>query len=211
MKCEIIKDLLPLYCDKLTSEVSNEEIEAHLNGCSECSDIYKKMCTKDNADIPDTNVEPLKKVRRKNKLKIIGGFVSGILILCIIFVFAFVGVIPASSEDVVVTYSGRVLENGTLSIEFELNTDNRYYLGARGTRNCIVSDEGIDYTESIDTFYRVFKLPFSDLGGVPGCSLVDFVREDGELFDENDIYTIKFRDKEFTYSLKDIAEECGLQ
>ena len=30
MKCSIIRDLLPLYCDKLTSEDSNEQIEKHL-------------------------------------------------------------------------------------------------------------------------------------------------------------------------------------
>lgn len=30
MKCEIIRDLLPLYCDGLCSEASKQEIEAHV-------------------------------------------------------------------------------------------------------------------------------------------------------------------------------------
>ncbi len=29
MKCEVVRDLLPLYIDKLTSEESNKEIEKH--------------------------------------------------------------------------------------------------------------------------------------------------------------------------------------
>ena len=31
MKCEIIQDLLPNYIDGLTSPVTNQEIENHLN------------------------------------------------------------------------------------------------------------------------------------------------------------------------------------
>lgn len=45
MKCEIIRDLLPSYVDKLTSNESNSEIEAHLNACSECEQIYENMST----------------------------------------------------------------------------------------------------------------------------------------------------------------------
>ena len=33
MKCEIIRDLLPLYCDGLCSEASKQEIEAHVAQC----------------------------------------------------------------------------------------------------------------------------------------------------------------------------------
>ncbi|MBQ8780107.1 MAG: zf-HC2 domain-containing protein [Oscillospiraceae bacterium] len=97
MKCEIINDLLPLYCDGLTSQVSNEEIEKHLDGCKECTAVYESMRAENKTDIPDTNIEPLKKVRRKNKLKIIAGFAAGFLVLGIMFAFMYVGVVPASS------------------------------------------------------------------------------------------------------------------
>ena len=36
MKCDIIRDLLPLYCDGLCSEASKQEIEAHVAQCQEC-------------------------------------------------------------------------------------------------------------------------------------------------------------------------------
>lgn len=44
MKCEIIRDLLPLYADGLTSEESNQLIEAHIQSCSECAALAKGMC-----------------------------------------------------------------------------------------------------------------------------------------------------------------------
>ena len=41
--CDIIKDLMPLYVEGLTSEETGREIEAHLEGCGECRDLYKRM------------------------------------------------------------------------------------------------------------------------------------------------------------------------
>ncbi|MGN1230359.1 MAG: zf-HC2 domain-containing protein [Anaerotignum sp.] len=43
MKCEIIRDLLPMYMDGLTSEESNMEIETHLEDCALCSEILQQM------------------------------------------------------------------------------------------------------------------------------------------------------------------------
>lgn len=43
MKCEIIRDLLPLYLDGLTSKESNTEIEAHMKDCAPCSEILQQM------------------------------------------------------------------------------------------------------------------------------------------------------------------------
>ena len=36
MKCEIIRDLIPLYLDKVCSEDSRKLVEEHLAECSEC-------------------------------------------------------------------------------------------------------------------------------------------------------------------------------
>ena len=43
MKCEMIRDLLPLYIDGLTSKESNQEIEKHLKNCEECQKYYQEM------------------------------------------------------------------------------------------------------------------------------------------------------------------------
>lgn len=43
MKCEIIKDLLPLYIEKLCSAESCEEIELHLSDCPACQKDYLQL------------------------------------------------------------------------------------------------------------------------------------------------------------------------
>ena len=97
MKCNIIRDLLPLYCDKLTSEDSNEEIEKHLRECEECNNIYESMNNKED-DIKAVNkdVKPLKKIKKRIKLKVIAAILGTLAVLSAVFVFVFVGVIPIS-------------------------------------------------------------------------------------------------------------------
>lgn len=43
MNCEIISDLLPLYCDDVCSPGSRRLVEEHLDGCEECRMILKQM------------------------------------------------------------------------------------------------------------------------------------------------------------------------
>ena len=43
MKCEIVQDLLPLYCDHLCSTETCQAVEEHLAGCSSCQDCWKRM------------------------------------------------------------------------------------------------------------------------------------------------------------------------
>ena len=38
--CEIIQDLLPSYIDELTSDVTNREVEAHMEECEQCRNIF---------------------------------------------------------------------------------------------------------------------------------------------------------------------------
>ena len=43
MKCEIIRDLIPLYLDKVCSEDSRKLVEEHLAECSECRKYMKEL------------------------------------------------------------------------------------------------------------------------------------------------------------------------
>lgn len=43
LSCEIIKDLLPLYCDSICSEETKAAVEEHLTDCVSCSEELKKM------------------------------------------------------------------------------------------------------------------------------------------------------------------------
>lgn len=69
MRCEIIKDLLPLYCDDALSDVSKEEVEKHIAACEDCKKTYEEMKGGDiKLDTTIQNIEPMKKVRKKIKV-----------------------------------------------------------------------------------------------------------------------------------------------
>ncbi len=102
MKCSIIRDLLPLYCDKLTSAESNEEIENHLRNCVECTEIYENMSKEEfTMTEQDKNINPLKKVKKSFIKRLIIGIFSSTVILAGLFLIMFVGVIPISSSDLI--------------------------------------------------------------------------------------------------------------
>ncbi len=42
-ECEIVRDLLPNYIDKLTSKETNEFIEEHIKTCEDCTKTYNTM------------------------------------------------------------------------------------------------------------------------------------------------------------------------
>jgi len=43
MKCNIIRDLIPLYLDDVCSEETKELVKEHLNTCEECSRVSEQM------------------------------------------------------------------------------------------------------------------------------------------------------------------------
>lgn len=85
MKCEMIRDLLPLYIDGLTSKESNQEIEKHLKNCEECQKYYQEMTggidnfsVITNEEIEDVNL--IKKIKKKNRRKALGIFVGAFIL-----------------------------------------------------------------------------------------------------------------------------------
>ena len=84
--CEVIRDLLPSYVDKLTSEVTNDIVKAHLKECKECAGEYERMITPEKVITGDEEKEVafLKKQKNKVRKAIIGGVLA--TILCVIVV-----------------------------------------------------------------------------------------------------------------------------
>ncbi len=110
MKCEMIRDLLPLYIDGLTSEASNQEIEKHLKSCKECRKYYQEMA----GGLPDSptisqeeirDVEIIKKIKKKSRKKLAGILAGGILAAVLILVAVFSqSVSQVKFEDVKLDY-----------------------------------------------------------------------------------------------------------
>lgn len=81
LNCEIVRDLLPLYHDKVVSEATETAVENHLDICSECLQEYKKI----NTELPETKSAKVKadvgRIFKKIKTK---AFLKGALITCLI-------------------------------------------------------------------------------------------------------------------------------
>lgn len=208
MKCNIIQDLLPLYCENLTSYDSNQEIEQHLQTCHICKDFYQTMKQNEMTDKqPVYDIQPLKKVRRSGMIKAILSFLAGAALLTIIFLFLFWGIIPAKQEDIQVYYTAEILEDGNYSINFDFSQPENWVLNDHIEKNINNDDvKNISHQTELK-LYCVKKLPFDDRG-TGGFSL-GFSKP--RPFSETDIVVIHYRDGDIVYSLKEIAEQAGLQ
>lgn len=88
--CRIIQDLLPLYVDGLTSNYSNQIVEAHLKECPDCAQMLKYM------QEPDDIVEPQKKevdFMRKIRSRLFRWKALASIILIFLLLFAILGYI----------------------------------------------------------------------------------------------------------------------
>ncbi|MBR6236129.1 MAG: zf-HC2 domain-containing protein [Firmicutes bacterium] len=65
LPCGIVRDLLPLYADGLTSPETTEAVKAHLEGCSECREALRVM----KEGEPEAACEPEKEAREIDYLK----------------------------------------------------------------------------------------------------------------------------------------------
>lgn len=83
LSCEVVRDLLPLYHDKVVSKDTETAIENHLDICGECLKEYNKIST----ELPEQKRSKFKadvgKVLKRIKTK---AFIKGVLITCLIAV-----------------------------------------------------------------------------------------------------------------------------
>lgn len=70
-KCEIVRDLLPSYIDKICSKESREFVEEHLDSCDRCRNILDNMKT--DVDIPN-EINNSERVKAKKPFKKLSDF-----------------------------------------------------------------------------------------------------------------------------------------
>lgn len=80
-KCDMIRDLLPLYADSVCSEESCKAVTDHLAGCAECREMLNKMNQK-VAITADTDISALKKIKRRIRLIKTAVITVAVLLLC---------------------------------------------------------------------------------------------------------------------------------
>ena len=86
MKCEVVKDLMPLYVDELCSEETTGEIREHIKECELCRKKMQEleMPIEDITPEEEISIEPMKKVNRKLHTKNI--WIGGISLLAVIII-----------------------------------------------------------------------------------------------------------------------------
>ena len=206
MKCEIVKDLLPIYIDGLTSTESNSEIEEHLLTCQECTDTLARMKTEVDVENVELNKEMIKPFKKLNKRVIKSVLIT--LGACIIAVGAYFYFFEigwkVSSDDLNITYS---YKDESILIEFELTNGK--------VLNPWVDHRRIPPAPYAITFTECYQSVLDDRGEYPNQFSYGIREEDkyGKMkaFTDDDVIILHFKDKTETLYLKEIAEDLGLQ
>ena len=90
MKCNIARDLFPLYFDGLCSEDTKKQLEEHIESCENCRQLKQSM--EQESVLPDDSQDwkqsilPLKKFKKKMRRK------NLLISLCVFFLLLFVGI-----------------------------------------------------------------------------------------------------------------------
>lgn len=69
LECDTVRDLLPVYIDKMTSEATNRAIEEHLEGCEDCTAVLEQMQQPIPAETAP-EVKDFKKFLKKSRMSI---------------------------------------------------------------------------------------------------------------------------------------------
>lgn len=75
--CEIVQDLLPIYIEGLTHEVTTKVVSEHLDDCGDCKDVYQLMKEPEER-VEVEEVKQLNKFLKRIKMK---GLITGALII----------------------------------------------------------------------------------------------------------------------------------
>lgn len=69
-KCNLIKDILPLYVEDMVSTDTREFVDEHLKHCAECHAEYESMRNSPKF-VPeiDTDIAPLKRIKKDLYIK----------------------------------------------------------------------------------------------------------------------------------------------
>ena len=150
--CEVIKDLLPLYYDKVCSAESGALVEEHIIGCSSCREILAVISDELSSSVSTLDdVKPIKaiqKVWKKDKIKsLIKGILITVLVFAVLAICAYILYFPrpvikspySMAYDIERTYS----EDGSYGVSYR-TVDDDFFLISR------ILYKGEDVTERFD-------------------------------------------------------------
>ncbi len=123
MKCDVIRDLLPLYADEVCSEESKRLVEEHLCSCGSCKEELRVMrCGEPNAIAEEVNTaQAAEKAWKKNKVVTAEKVLLSVVLLFLLGVALFYPdmPMPVFEKDVRVSNVCQ-LEDGTVYFQWEM-------------------------------------------------------------------------------------------
>lgn len=96
--CEVVQDLMPSYLDQLTSEVTNQIVEEHVEGCQSCREMLDQMRkgqenggqNKEERERDQKELDFLKKNRKRNRRVVLFcGAAAALLAALVLFIRLF--------------------------------------------------------------------------------------------------------------------------
>lgn len=209
IKCEIIQDLLPLYCDNQASQESCKLIKEHFEECPSCKHLYEEMVEPEASDIESveknlSEMAPLKKIKKVTRIKTVTAVLVSLIIVFVPFYLLFVHGQQISSEYMELKTSAFIdkddMGNDCYNVQFDFT---------HMTGKCIDVRSDYEGAKVVMKPYSQIKLPFDDRGKHPEKSI--FEREKDSPFSDDDVVIIQYKDKTVEYNLKEIAEKEGIQ
>ena len=125
ISCNIIKDLLPLYAEDMTSEDSKKLVDDHLCGCDECT--KELAAIKKAPKLPlEVDVKSLKRVgdtiRRRRTLTALAAIMTLVTVFASVCVYLFTPYYLTAEEAVEDVY---LKEDGGLIIDYARGINGR--------------------------------------------------------------------------------------
>ena len=119
ISCNIIKDLLPLYAEDLTSQDSKRLVDDHLCGCLNCRSELNVIRSESQLPPLETDVKSLKRVgnsiRRRRVLSVLAAVMTLITVFASVCVYLFTPYYLTSEEAIEDVY---LKEDGGLAIYY---------------------------------------------------------------------------------------------
>ncbi|MDE7230092.1 MAG: zf-HC2 domain-containing protein [Oscillospiraceae bacterium] len=84
MKCEVIRDLLPLYDEELCSPESAALVEEHIKTCAACRSLIEDLSKTEPPKATLSEIKPFVKVKHKLRARIIGLITLGVVLLAVL-------------------------------------------------------------------------------------------------------------------------------
>lgn len=174
-KCNLIKDILPLYVEDMVSTDTREFVSEHLEHCAECHAEFEHM-RKPAEFISDTDIAPLKKIKKGLFIKRLQTIFFTAMLVCAIVVVVFgiltspnffpysdslVNVIDSPNGNIIIAFDNKVTGYSCIK-EFNSETETEVYRinawtttwdlysSNRGKQNMVIS---FDTETKIQIFY----------------------------------------------------------